>query len=943
MIPFYSTFGLGQIGVSVHDTTMVVGDEIFVPIYVDSSLTGEGVSSYNLQLSFNDYYFEVDSAFITGTLSDGWGTFAYNTNITERITLAAAGSTDLAGTGILAYVRVRAIRSGTVNLSFTDTTNNYFNEGSPRILLDYGRISISAKPTIRVYPDSELLTKGDTKQFSASYGTAPYSWSVTDPSVASIDLDGVLTANSKGATRVVAMDSNGIIDTSDGDVEIRSFRLSTRDTSYYQGQTVDIPIYTSDLSGLNYTAGEFTLELNEDLLTPVEIITSGTLLSGYGTPSYSFTNGELKVSFAGTTPLTGSGILLIVKFQITPENTGGTYLSFTNVLCDEYELGNSIRSYFRVLELANLNISPNTGTLLVGETLQFSASNGTEPYTWSVSNTALASIDNTGLLTAVKGGIITVSAEDSFGGSGTSGIVNLFDTQITIPDTTADIGAVIDLPIRMADLPAGNSVFSLQTDILFDSSRVKFDQIITTETLTSGWSFSANNLGNKVIISGAHTTGFSTAGTIVKLRFNVSPNVLIGNYSNVSLENFLFNEGEPNALIDNGRITISTSSIPSPPSNLVALTTGATQISLMWADNSNDESGFKIERKIGATGTWSQLTTVSQNTTTYINSGLVAGTVYYYRVRAYNSVGDSDYSNETSASTGGTPPNAPTNLLATTIDSNAIRLVWEDNSTDEDGFTVEQSFSYSGTFTEVTSLSSGTTTFEHIGLVDGTQYFYKVSAFNSAGSSDYSNIDSAITVMNKPTTLGATNPQSNMVVLTWVDNSSSEDGYIIERANTQTMPPAYIFTPIDTVGVNVETTEDPTAVDGASYVYRVKGYNSLIESAYSDSVFITLTSINDISGIPTRYELSQNYPNPFNPSTVIRYGVPEESFVSITIYNLLGEKVETLVNKYVSVGFHETTWNAANVPTGVYLISARLESRNSNEVHSFTKKAILLK
>ena len=57
LLPLYSAFGQSQIGLTIHDTTMVVGDTIFVPVYVDSTLTGENVSSYNLQFSFNDYYF----------------------------------------------------------------------------------------------------------------------------------------------------------------------------------------------------------------------------------------------------------------------------------------------------------------------------------------------------------------------------------------------------------------------------------------------------------------------------------------------------------------------------------------------------------------------------------------------------------------------------------------------------------------------------------------------------------------------------------------------------------------------------------------------------------------------------------------------------------------------------------------------------------------------
>lgn len=945
LLPLYSTFGQSLIGVSIRDTNMVVGDTIFVPVYVDSTLTGENVSSYNLQFSFNDNYFVVDSAYSDGTLTAGWGDVSYNTSTEERISVAAAGSTDLSGTGILLYLRVRAIRAGTTNLAFTDTTFNYFNEGTPRILLDNGRIAISDKPTIRVNPNSALLTVGDTYQFTVSYGTEPYEWSLTEGTIASIDSGGLLTALSKGSTQVVARDANGIIDTSDGVIEIRPFKLSMRDTSHYQGQIVDIPIYTTDLTGLNYTSGEITLELNESILTPTEIITSGTLLGGYTTPSFGFKDGILQIAFAGDSPIVGEGVLLIVRYQITSENSNNTYINFTNILFNEADLGNGERSYFDTLPLATLNISPNTGTLLAGETLQFNATNGTTPYNWEVSDSAIASIDASGLLTAISGGTLVVSATDVFGGTGSTGNINLYDTEITIPDTSSDVGSTIDLPIYMGSLNPSYSIVSLQTDVLFDSSKVKFDQVVTSSSRTTGWNFSTNNMGNKVTIAGASTTGFNSSGVIVYLRFNVSNNASIGNYSNITLENFLFNEGSPNVRIDNGRINIATTTTPDAPSGLVALQTGETEVQLLWSDNSNNEQGFKIDRKTESSGTWNQITTVSANSTSYSNSGVALGTTYYYRIRAYNSNGNSDYSNEANVTTADGTPTSPTNLRTETdvVDScSKITAYWLDNSDNELGFYLSRKYAGSD-WTQIATVAANVIMHSDSNLTDGTRYYYKILAWNNNGNSDFSNIDSATTVMYKATDAEAVQLQNNAVELTWIDNSQSEDGYIIERANTQTMPPADIFVAIDTVNSGVESVIDSSAVIGASYIYRVKGYNMYVESEYSDSAYITITSVNDLNEIPTRYELSQNYPNPFNPSTVIRYGVPEASTINITIYNLLGEKVECLVKKVVSAGFHEITWNASSVPTGVYLISARLESTSSSQIHSLTKKAILLK
>lgn len=96
-------------------------------------------------------------------------------------------------------------------------------------------------------------------------------------------------------------------------------------------------------------------------------------------------------------------------------------------------------------------------------------------------------------------------------------------------------------------------------------------------------------------------------------------------------------------------------SAPSAPSLLTAVTASDSQINLAWHDNSGNETGFKIERSPTGSGSWSQITTVSAGVTTYNNTGLSAATIYYYRVRAYNSFGNSSYSNTANATTTLTP------------------------------------------------------------------------------------------------------------------------------------------------------------------------------------------------------------------------------------------------------------------------------------------------
>jgi hypothetical protein len=89
--------------------------------------------------------------------------------------------------------------------------------------------------------------------------------------------------------------------------------------------------------------------------------------------------------------------------------------------------------------------------------------------------------------------------------------------------------------------------------------------------------------------------------------------------------------------------------------------------------------------------------------------------------------------------------------------------------------------------------------------------------------------------------------------------------------------------------------------------------------------------------VPEEYSLMQNYPNPFNPNTTIQFSIPEEGFVSLDVFNALGEKVSTLVSDSFNAGTYRYDWNAADLPSGIYFY--RLKSNS----FSISKKMILLK
>jgi len=111
--------------------------------------------------------------------------------------------------------------------------------------------------------------------------------------------------------------------------------------------------------------------------------------------------------------------------------------------------------------------------------------------------------------------------------------------------------------------------------------------------------------------------------------------------------------------------------------------------------------------------------------------------------------------------------------------------------------------------------------------------------------------------------------------------------------------------------------------------YRVTSLNK--QSVYNGS------SEELINVIPGEYTLEQNYPNPFNPSTTINYQLPDNSHVTLQIYDILGNLITTLVDKDMEAGYHNVTWNAGSLASGVYIY--RLVSGS----FVATKKLLLMK
>jgi hypothetical protein len=205
--------------------------------------------------------------------------------------------------------------------------------------------------------------------------------------------------------------------------------------------------------------------------------------------------------------------------------------------------------------------------------------------------------------------------------------------------------------------------------------------------------------------------------------------------------------------------------------------------------------------------------------------------------------------------------------------------------------------------------------------LDGNDFYGPLqTADDEAYFDDYQLIDMIIPV--ELTSFTANVNDLGQVVLNWETATEvNNQGFEIERRTetsefrtvgfvegygTTTEPRSYIYT-------------DVTAENGINY-YRLKqvDFNGTYE--YSDEVEV------DVNG-PLTFDLAQNYPNPFNPSTNIKYSVPEAGNIRLSVYNVVGEEVAVLAEGFSESGFFEVTFDASNLPSGIYI--SKLQSANS--------------
>ena len=188
---------------------------------------------------------------------------------------------------------------------------------------------------------------------------------------------------------------------------------------------------------------------------------------------------------------------------------------------------------------------------------------------------------------------------------------------------------------------------------------------------------------------------------------------------------------------------------PAAPSRLAASAISSSRIELVWDDNSENETGFKLERRTATSSTWSTAATAGVGETTHVDTSLAAGTTYVYRARATGLAGDSGYTDEVTVRTPSpNAPAAPGGLEAEGVSKKQIDLRWTDRSSNEAGFRIERSAD-GVRFEEIATVGADETSYSSTKLKKNREYLYRVRAFAGDDVSLYSNTASARTLRHQ--------------------------------------------------------------------------------------------------------------------------------------------------------------------------------------------------
>jgi hypothetical protein len=372
---------------------------------------------------------------------------------------------------------------------------------------------------------------------------------------------------------------------------------------------------------------------------------------------------------------------------------------------------------------------------------------------------------------------------------------------------------------------------------------------ITSNSFTANWSSSSGATGYRLDVSTSNTFSTFVSGfQDLDVGNNLSRSVTgLNSSTNYFYRVRAYNSGGTSGNSNTASATTG-GTAPAAPSANAATNVGSNAFTANWSTSSG-ASGYRLD--VSTSNTFGSFVFGYQdldvgNTLSGNVSGLSPNTTYFYRVRAYNAAGNSGNSNTANATTNGDVPAAPSVNPATNITTNSFTANWN-TSSGATGYRIDVSpNSGFGTFvTGYQDLDVGNITSLNVnGLAAGTDYFYRLRAYNSSGTSGSSGTTQATTTLTAPappTVSPATNVTSSGFTANW-SNSSGATGYRLDVSTSNTFgsfQPGY--QDLDVSNVSSFTVSSLSAA--TNYFYRVRAYNSAGTSSNSGTATLTTSPI----------------------------------------------------------------------------------------------------
>ena len=276
----------------------------------------------------------------------------------------------------------------------------------------------------------------------------------------------------------------------------------------------------------------------------------------------------------------------------------------------------------------------------------------------------------------------------------------------------------------------------------------------------------------------------------------------------------------------------------------------SSSLTVGWSDPNTNQQGFNVYRSSDGIN-YSKIATVSAGTTSYSDTGLTAGTNYYYRIGAYMDAGETFSASSMQKTSGQAPlqvvpiqpiqqttpvvvpvaPGAPTQFTVNNATLTSLTLNWSYSGTDEKGFKVYRSTDGTN-FTVVTNVDANSTTFVDSGLSSSKAYTYKIAAFNDAGETTTS-ATSATTLTPAPVVVAPASPLSvsfssvstSGLTINWSDASNNENGFRVYRSTD-----GVNFAKVADLSANVTSFADSGLSNNTTYTYKIASWNSAGET-----------------------------------------------------------------------------------------------------------------